>query len=138
MTTISVNAAGNFYTKTKFAAPFKAKVMVGTNELVMKDTITDGSCNSCHTEFGLKKAPEGASRLPEFEGTMFRFLGTSGLAIALYLLTGCAHVVARRVRQARALLNVYGTPLQSVRRASLRDSGRGDRGQWRCRERLRL
>ena len=57
VTTISVNAAGNFYTKTKFAAPFKAKVMVGTNELVMKDTITDGSCNSCHTEFGLKKAP---------------------------------------------------------------------------------
>ncbi len=66
---LPVNAAGNFSHATplglsgKIALPYKAKVVRGGKESVMKDAQTNGDCNACHTEQGTsvgggaKKAP---------------------------------------------------------------------------------
>ncbi|MBS2019568.1 MAG: hypothetical protein JST00_42295 [Deltaproteobacteria bacterium] len=56
-TTLSVNAAGNFFSRTKIAMPYKAKVVSGDKVREMKDATDNGDCNACHTEKGAEKAP---------------------------------------------------------------------------------
>jgi hypothetical protein len=55
--TLTVNSAGNFYSATKVAKPYKAKVIVGTKSRDMAGAQTDGDCNSCHTTDGANGAP---------------------------------------------------------------------------------
>ena len=57
VTTIAVNAAGNFYSQANIQTPFHAKVVSGGKERAMVGAQTDGDCNSCHTETGIKSAP---------------------------------------------------------------------------------
>lgn len=57
VTTLAVNAAGNFYSAANIQTPFKAKVVSGGKERAMVAAQTDGDCNTCHTEKGLKSAP---------------------------------------------------------------------------------
>jgi hypothetical protein len=54
---MDVNAAGNFYTKTRLFAPYRAEVTDGTNTRKMMGSVTSGDCNSCHTEQGANNAP---------------------------------------------------------------------------------
>lgn len=56
-TTLPVSAAGNFTSTAAIAKPFKAKVVAGGKERAMAAGITDGDCNSCHTERGANGAP---------------------------------------------------------------------------------
>jgi hypothetical protein len=60
---LSINAAGNFFTTYSLSAPFTAKVVNGDLERAMTETTTDGDCNSCHTESGDNGAP-GRITLP--------------------------------------------------------------------------
>ena len=55
--TLKSNSAGNFYSQTAIKMPYTAKVIVGTKERAMKDSQTNGDCNSCHTVTGAEKAP---------------------------------------------------------------------------------
>lgn len=55
--TMNVNAAGNFYTRTRIRTPFKAMVTDGTNTRAMVGSVTSGDCNSCHTQQGAQGAP---------------------------------------------------------------------------------
>jgi len=58
--TQSVNGAGNFYFETKknkMALPYRAKIVTGTKTRIMKDAVTTGDCNACHTEKGDESAP---------------------------------------------------------------------------------
>jgi hypothetical protein len=57
VTNLPVNAAGNFYTRAKIAAPYKAKVTDGTKTVAMTGSVTAGDCNSCHTNAGANGAP---------------------------------------------------------------------------------
>jgi mono/diheme cytochrome c family protein len=52
-----VNAAGNFDTRTRYAAPYKAIITDGTKTRAMMGTVTSGDCNSCHTQNGTNGAP---------------------------------------------------------------------------------
>jgi len=61
--TLSPNAAGNFYTSTSVAAPYRAKVVTATGERAMTAAQTSGDCNSCHTQVGANGAP-GRIMLP--------------------------------------------------------------------------
>ena len=54
---IPLNAAGNFYTRTRIRAPFKARVTDGQKTRAMQGTVTRGDCNGCHTESGANGAP---------------------------------------------------------------------------------
>lgn len=54
---IPVNAAGNFYTRTRIRAPFKARVTDGQKTRAMQGSVTRGDCNGCHTENGANGAP---------------------------------------------------------------------------------
>ena len=51
------NAAGNFYTRSSIALPYRAKITAGGNERAMSAAQTSGDCNSCHTESGANGAP---------------------------------------------------------------------------------
>lgn len=57
VTQIPVNAAGNFYTRAKIFAPYKAKVVSGGKERAMMTAQTAGDCNRCHTQQGANGAP---------------------------------------------------------------------------------
>jgi mono/diheme cytochrome c family protein len=57
VTTLPVNAAGNFYTQVKILAPYKAKVTDGVTTRAMTGSVTAGDCNSCHSEVGANGAP---------------------------------------------------------------------------------
>lgn len=64
---LPVNAAGNFDHKdffgtTKFATPYKAKVVYQGKERAMQMEQTDGNCNACHTaDAGLGPPTPGVS-----------------------------------------------------------------------------
>jgi len=55
-TTLSVNSAGNFYTKNSVAFPVRVKVVQGTKVRAMATPVTNGDCNVCHTENGAQSA----------------------------------------------------------------------------------
>jgi hypothetical protein len=55
--TLPVNAAGNFFTGTPYAPPYRAKVVSGTRTRAMATPQTDGDCNGCHREKGRNNAP---------------------------------------------------------------------------------
>jgi hypothetical protein len=62
--TLTPNSAGNFYSSTSLAGPFKAKVVDSTGkERVMVSTAPSGDCNTCHTQSGTTAAP-GRITLP--------------------------------------------------------------------------
>jgi hypothetical protein len=61
--TLSVNAAGNFYSTKTVAYPFHAKVVTMGQERAMGAAQATGDCNSCHTETGKNGAP-GRIMLP--------------------------------------------------------------------------
>jgi len=56
---LTVNSVGNFYTLSKVATPYSAKVVKGGKERVMVGKQTSGDCNTCHTVDGAgdPKAP---------------------------------------------------------------------------------
>lgn len=54
---VPVNAAGNFFTRTRIAVPYKAAVTDGTRTRAMVGSVTSGDCNSCHTVQGTRGAP---------------------------------------------------------------------------------
>jgi hypothetical protein len=54
---MDVNGAGNFDTRTRYAAPFRAAVTDGIRTRAMLGTVTSGDCNSCHTQTGVNGAP---------------------------------------------------------------------------------
>jgi hypothetical protein len=55
--TLTVNAAGNFYSATAITPPYSAKVVKGGVERAMVATQKTGDCNSCHTVDGTNDAP---------------------------------------------------------------------------------
>jgi hypothetical protein len=55
--TLTVDAAGNFYTTKAVAFPFHAKVVSPTSERDMTATQTSGDCNLCHSVAGANGAP---------------------------------------------------------------------------------
>lgn len=57
VTTLSVNEAGNFFTRTKIAMPYRAKIVSGEKTREMKDPAKSGDCNTCHSVKGAEKAP---------------------------------------------------------------------------------
>lgn len=56
-TTLTPNAAGNFYYTGAVATPFRAKVIYLGRERDMASAQTSGDCNSCHTQNGAMSAP---------------------------------------------------------------------------------
>ena len=54
--TLTTNSAGNFYSATKIATPYRAKVVVNGVEKAMMATQTNGDCNFCHTQNGASNA----------------------------------------------------------------------------------
>jgi hypothetical protein len=54
--TLTTNSAGNFYSTTKIATPYRAKVVVNGVEKAMMATQTSGDCNSCHSQNGASGA----------------------------------------------------------------------------------
>jgi len=60
---LSPNTAGNFYSKTSVAKPYRAKVVTAAGQREMAAAQTSGDCNSCHTEAGTNGAP-GRIMLP--------------------------------------------------------------------------
>jgi hypothetical protein len=54
---LPVNEAGNFFSRTRIATPYTAKVLSGGKTRVMVAAQTNGDCNACHTEQGAEKAP---------------------------------------------------------------------------------
>lgn len=55
--TVQVNSAGNFGTTSSLVAPFFVKVVAGMKSRPMIGSLTNGDCNSCHTENGANNAP---------------------------------------------------------------------------------
>ena len=62
-TTLTPNAAGNFYSTTTITPPYTAKVTYQGRERIMPVPQTNGACNSCHTQNGTNGAP-GRITLP--------------------------------------------------------------------------
>lgn len=54
---LPVNSAGNFSTRSKLSAPYRAVITDGTKTRAMAGSVTTGDCNSCHTEQGANGAP---------------------------------------------------------------------------------
>lgn len=54
---LSVNGAGNFFSKTSVATPYTAAVTAGGKTRAMATPQEDGDCNGCHTERGTRDAP---------------------------------------------------------------------------------
>jgi hypothetical protein len=54
---LSVNAAGNFYSRRSVVMPYTAKVVIGDRTREMTTPQTTGDCNSCHTSDGAENAP---------------------------------------------------------------------------------
>ena len=61
--TLAPNAAGNFYSETRVAGPYRAKVVTSGGERAMTAAQTSGDCNSCHGLAGANGAP-GRIMLP--------------------------------------------------------------------------
>lgn len=57
LTTLTPNAAGNFYLQGALATPYRAKLISAGGERVMAAAQTSGDCNGCHTVAGLEGAP---------------------------------------------------------------------------------
>lgn len=57
ITRLPVNSAGNFFTRTRITAPYKAAVTDGTKTRSMVGSVTSGDCNSCHSVAGANGAP---------------------------------------------------------------------------------
>jgi hypothetical protein len=59
VTTLTTNAAGNFFSesKTALSTPYKAKIIKGGKERAMSAAQTVGDCNTCHTAAGANGAP---------------------------------------------------------------------------------
>lgn len=57
VTRLPVNSVGNFSTRTRIRAPYKAAVTDGTKTRAMVGSVTSGDCNSCHTDPGANGAP---------------------------------------------------------------------------------
>ena len=57
VTTLPVNAVGNFYSRVAIAPPFNVKVTNGAKTRAMGGSLTAGDCNSCHTVAGANGAP---------------------------------------------------------------------------------
>jgi hypothetical protein len=56
-TNIPVNEVGNFFTRQRIRAPYKAAVTDGTKTRSMVGSVAGGDCNNCHTESGANGAP---------------------------------------------------------------------------------
>lgn len=52
----AVNAAGNFFFSGSLTPPLAAKVVAGGREVAMKEPVTTGDCNGCHTSKGSENA----------------------------------------------------------------------------------
>lgn len=57
ITNIPMNEVGNFSTRARIRAPYKAVITDGTKTRAMVGTVTSGDCNSCHTQAGANGAP---------------------------------------------------------------------------------
>lgn len=55
--TVPVNSVGNFGTQSTLASPFFVKVVSGKGTRAMIGSLTNGDCNSCHTDTGANNAP---------------------------------------------------------------------------------
>lgn len=56
-TTLALNQAGNFFSRSRIAMPYRAKVVTGDKVREMKDPTDNGDCNTCHSVAGSEKAP---------------------------------------------------------------------------------
>jgi hypothetical protein len=63
VTSLPVNAAGNFFTTAAIAAPFHVAVVANGKRRAMGASPPTGDCNSCHTQAGASMAP-GRIALP--------------------------------------------------------------------------
>ena len=54
---LPVNSAGNFFSRTRIATPYTAKVISGGKTRAMVGAQKNGDCNTCHTEQGTETAP---------------------------------------------------------------------------------
>jgi hypothetical protein len=63
VTSLPVNAAGNFFTSAAIAAPFHVAVVANGKRRAMGASPPTGDCNSCHTQTGANMAP-GRIALP--------------------------------------------------------------------------
>ena len=57
MTTLPVNAAGNFFSSAALPAPIHVAVVAGGKRRAMSGSPPTGDCNSCHTQAGANLAP---------------------------------------------------------------------------------
>lgn len=63
VTTLQVNAAGNFFTSSAITFPIHVAVVANGTRRVMNGSPPTGDCNSCHTQDGANLAP-GRIALP--------------------------------------------------------------------------
>lgn len=63
VTSLAVNAAGNFYTQAAVAFPIHVAVVANGARRAMASSPPTGDCNSCHTQNGANQAP-GRIALP--------------------------------------------------------------------------
>jgi MYXO-CTERM domain-containing protein len=56
-TQITVNEAGNFYTRLNVAMPYQAMVISGGKQNAMSASQSTGDCNGCHAQIGKNGAP---------------------------------------------------------------------------------
>ena len=54
---LNVNSVGNFYYSKTVPAPYKVRVVKGTDSMDMMKSPPSGDCNSCHTTDGANNAP---------------------------------------------------------------------------------
>ncbi len=55
--TLTPGASGNFNSRTRVMAPYRARVTYMGRERAMTATQTSGDCNACHTQNGTNSAP---------------------------------------------------------------------------------
>lgn len=63
VTSLPVNAAGNFFSLAALPSPIRVAVVAGGKRRAMSMSPTSGDCNSCHTQDGASNAP-GRIALP--------------------------------------------------------------------------
>jgi mono/diheme cytochrome c family protein len=57
VTTLTSNAAGNFFTEKSLVMPYTARVLTATGERKMFGAQSNGDCAACHTATGASGAP---------------------------------------------------------------------------------
>jgi hypothetical protein len=57
VTSLPINAAGNFFTSAAIASPFHVAVVAHGKRRAMAPSPPNGDCNSCHTQNGANGAP---------------------------------------------------------------------------------